>query len=49
MRVEAVFAHYDLPFVREMGSHFRCELRIMRMLELPKLESNLNALKILDR
>jgi hypothetical protein len=33
MRVEAVFVHYDPPFVGNMGSHFRCELRIMRMLE----------------
>jgi len=33
MRVETVFAHYDLPFVGEMGSHFRCELRVVRMLE----------------
>jgi len=49
MRVEALFAHHDLPFVRYMGSHFRNELRIMRMLELQKLESSLNALRILNR
>jgi hypothetical protein len=33
MRVESIFAYYDLPFVGDKGSYFRCELRIVRMLE----------------
>jgi hypothetical protein len=33
MRVEGVIAHFDRPFVGEMGSHFCCELRIGRKLE----------------
>ncbi len=33
MRVEAVIVQYDLSFVNYIGSHFRCELRIVRMLE----------------
>jgi hypothetical protein len=49
MRVEVVFAHFDRPFVRDMGSHFCCELRIGRMFEWPKLESSLNALRIINR